>query len=247
MKILLCDDDEFFLSLENNIIREIIAEDRLDLTVAGMARSAGEALLLARECCDELLVFLDLDFGKDAPNGIDTGMALRKSAKKVRIVFTTNHREGAMGVLKSGVEPFGFLEKGADITGLRDGLRRYMRMALSAGSRAADGDVTVTLSVGGEKAELSLGDIVYLETEKNISHGITYRTQNGSKITVISTLDDEAEKLGDGFLRVHRSYLVSRSKILSLRGGYLIMTDRSEIPCSIVMRTEVKKWLNRQK
>lgn len=247
MKILLCDDDEFFLSLENSIIREIIAEDRLDLTVAGMARSSGEALLLAEACHEELLVFLDLDFGKDAPNGIDIGMALRQCAKKVRIVFTTNHREGAMGVLRSGVEPFGFLEKGADITALRDGLRRYMRMAQSAKSRAGDGGATVTLSVGGETAELSLGDIVSVETEKNVSHGITYRTQNGSKITVISTLDDEAKKLGDGFLRVHRSYLVSRSKILSLRGGYLVMTDRREIPCSIVMRTEVKKWLNRGK
>lgn len=247
MKILLCDDDKFFLSLENSIICEIIAEDRSDLTVAGMAGSAREALKLAEECRDELLVFLDLDFGRDAPNGIDIGMALRQKAEKVRIVFTTNHREGAMGVLKSGVEPFGFLEKGADITALRDGFRKYLRMAQSAQRSARGGGATVTLTVGGEIAELPQDDIIYVETEKNVSHGITYRTQNGSKITVISTLDDEAKRLGDDFLRVHRSYLVSKSKILSLRNGQLILTDQSEIPCSIAMRAEVKKWLNRKK
>ena len=86
-------------------------------------------------------------------------------------------------------------------------------------------------------------DIVYLETEKNVSHGITYHTMNGSVITIIGTLEEEQKKLGDGFLKVHRSYLVNRRHILGMKEGFLKMSNQQEVPCSFRMRSEVRKWI----
>ena len=90
---------------------------------------------------------------------------------------------------------------------------------------------------------ISLEDIVYVETEKNVSHGITYHTINGSVITIISTLDMEQKKLGDGFIRVHRSYLVNKRHILRMKEGVLKLSNQQEIPCSFRMRNEVRKWI----
>lgn len=247
LKIFLCDDDPFFLSLEHDLISRAIREERLPAVVSGMARSLGEAVTFLENNPDRYLVFLDLDFGKGQPNGIDISAALKRCPSAVHVVFTTNHHELAMDVLKSGAEPFGFLEKGADVERLELDLRRYIQMALSAGDRRDPNQRTLSLAVGcGETVQIAAVDILYLEAEKNLSHGITYHTINGSSITIISTLDREAERLGEGFLRVHRSFLAARSQIVALREGYLILSNRTEIPCSIKMRGEVKKWLSQK-
>lgn len=94
-----------------------------------------------------------------------------------------------------------------------------------------------------EDISVLLEDIVYIETEKNVSHGITYHTINGSVITIISTLEAEQKRLGDGFIRVHRSYLVNKRHILRMKEGFLRLSNQQEIPCSFRMRSEVKKWI----
>lgn len=248
LKILLCDDDLFFLSVENRILCDMIKKEGLAAAVSGMVGTAAQALTLIQNNPGDYLVFMDLDFGRNQPNGIDISTLLKKEKSKVRVVFTTNHYEMAMKVLKSGVEPFGFLEKGADTGQLARGLRRYIHMALRLGQgEEGDAQEILRLHVGaGETVELRLSDILYLETDKNISHGITYHTVNGSKITVIGTLEAEAAKLGEGFLRVHRSFLAARSQMLGIRDGFILMSDQHEIPCSLGMRTEVKKWVRKK-
>lgn len=241
LKILLCDDDRFFLSLESAIIQNIINEEKPEAMLCGMAQTAAEALALVDG--GDLLVFLDLDFGRNMPSGIDISSVLKQKGRNVRIVFTTNHSEMAMQVLKSGAEPFGFLEKGGDIAALSDGIRRYVRMATGLGKKT-ENCRTVTLDVGGEEVKLRVPDIIYLETEKNLSHGITYHTAAGSKITVISTLEAEGERLGEEFLRVHRSYLVNMAHIVSYRDGSIILSDRSSVYLPFKKRAEVKKWLS---
>lgn len=103
---------------------------------------------------------------------------------------------------------------------------------------------TILLNPGmDEDISVFPDDIIYVETEKNVSHGITYHTINGSVITIISTLDGEQEKLGDGFIRVHRSYLVNKRHILGMKEGLLKLSNQQEVPYSFRMRSEVKKCI----
>ena len=260
LKILLCDDDSFFLSLENGIISKIIHDDKLDAAVLCAASSAAEILTFVGSNPGTYLIFIDLDFGESMPNGIDISSLLKQKENEIRVVFTTNHREMAMNVLKSGIEPFGFIEKGTNTDMLAVGIRRYIHMALRAEAKSetrkcaaqsgsaqeqyAELQETVEIPVApGESIEIPLSDILYLESEKNISHGITYHTVNGSKITMIGTLDAEAEKLGSGFLRVHRSYIAAKNQMIALKDGYITLSNREEIPCSFKMRQEVRKQL----
>lgn len=245
LKIFLSDDDPFFLSLEKEIIERMIAEEKIDAALCGTARSCAELLMLVGDE-GESLVFLDIDYGNNNPNGIDITALLRERAGRVRVVYTTNHAELAMQVLKSGTEPFGFLEKGCDVAELAESLGRYIRMALRLSRSDDTGGESIRLKTGvGETALLRVQDILYLEAEKSVSHGITYRTQNGSAITVISTLDAEKDKLDDRFVKIHRSFLVNKSHIIGMKNGYAVMSDQSEIPCSLKMRAEVRKWLGK--
>lgn len=244
LKILLCDDDPFFLTLEQERIGQIIREERLPAAVVCGAASGGEALTFLKGSPDVGLAFLDIDFGKGLPNGIDVSRILKREAPDIRIVFTTNHQEMAMNVLKGGIQPYGFLEKGSNLKVFGAGLRRYLRMALRDVRGSGEGLETLRLAAGPRDiVELETADILYLEAEKTVSHGITYHTVNGSSVTMIGSLEAEEERLGSGFWRVHRSYLVARKHILGLSDGCLVLSDQRKIPCAFRMRTEVKRWL----
>lgn len=247
LKVFLCDDDMFFLSIEAELIEHIIKEDGIPAAIVGKATSISETMTFLKNNPGYYLVFLDLDFGKNQPNGIDISVALKKQMGHIHVVFTSNHHEMAMNVLKSGAEPFGFLEKGTDMKLLSSGFRRYIHMALRMEQEEAVPKETVCMAVGfGESVEIDVSDILYLESEKGVSHGITYHTMNGSEITILGTLDAEEKRLGEDFLRVHRSFLVAKKQILGLHGGFLILSDQKQIPCSLRMQTEVKRWLQKK-
>lgn len=245
LKILLCDDDPFILKLGAEKINEMIEAQGFSAKVVSLASGSSELLSYIKNNPSQYLIFLDLDFGNGKLNGLDVAKALRQTESDCKIVFTTNHYEMAMDVLKSGAEPFGFLEKSSDIEKLSDGYRKYIVMLLNkAKSEEPDRMETILLNSGmDEDVSVLLDDIVYLETEKSVSHGITYHTINGSVITIISTLDEEQTKLGDGFIRVHRSYLVNKRHILRMKEGFLKLSNQQEVPCSFRMRSEVKRWI----
>lgn len=248
LRIILCDDDPFILKLGAEKINQLIASQGLDARVVSLASGSRELFSYVRNNPSQYLVFLDLDFGQGKLNGIDVAKALRQTDSDCKIVFITNHQEMAMDVLKSGVEPYGFLEKTSDITRLSDGYRRYIAMLLGESREETETGTPelVTILVHPcmeEEIPILRDDIVYLETEKNVSHGITYHTMNGSVITIIGTLEEEQKKLGDGFLKVHRSYVVNRRHILGMKEGFLKMSNQQEVPCSFRMRSEVRKWI----
>ena len=246
LKIILCDDDRFILQLGAEKINELIKSQEYDAKVVCLASGSNELFSYIKNTPSQYLIFLDLDFGSGKLNGIDVAKALHRTESDCKIVFTTNHYEMAMAVLKSGGEPFGFLEKSSDIARLSEGYRKYIVMLLNqARLEVADHRETVILNLGmDEDISVLLDDIVYIETEKNVSHGITYHTLNGSVITIIGTLEAEHKKLGDGFIRVHRSYLVNKTHILRMKEGFLKLSNQQEIPCSFRVRREVKKWMN---
>ena len=245
LRIILCDDDPFILQLGADKINELIEANGFDAKIASMASSSNELFSYISNNPSQYLIFLDLDFGSGKLNGIDVAKALRRTDCDCKIVFTTNHHEMAMDVLKSGVEPFGFLEKSSDISKLADGYRKYIVMLLNkTSSEVSDNVETILLNACmDESVSVLLDDIVFVETEKNVSHGITYHTVNGSVLTIISTLDAELERLGDSFIKTHRSYLVNKKHILRMKDGFLKLSNQQEVPCSFRMRNEVKKWV----
>ena len=113
LKIILCDDDRFILQLGTEKINEMIRANGFDAKIVSIVTNSNELFSYIRNNPSQYLVFLDLDFGSGKLNGIDVAKTLRQTDSDCKIVFTTNHHEMAMDVLKSGVEPFGFLEKAA--------------------------------------------------------------------------------------------------------------------------------------
>lgn len=209
-----------------------------------MTTDCNEVFQYLRQNPGDYLVFLDLDFGQGRLNGIDVAKQIKAEHDNVKIVFVTNHQEMAMSVLSSGVEPFGFLEKTTDMKKLTAGYARYLQMGIAAFSKQEKNEELVELVTGiDEKVLIKKSQIMYLESEKTVSHGITYHTMDGSCITVRDTMEHCKELLGDDFLRVHRSILANRKCMVSLKGNQIHLANGDEIPCAVRMLGEVKACL----
>ncbi len=139
LKLFLCDNDSFFLSLEAEIIEHILEEEHLETEIAGKGTSVFEMLTFLKHNPGCYLVFLALDFGENQPNGLDISNAIKRLSKEIHVVFIASHADKAFDVLKSGTEPFGFLEKGTDMKQLSYSLRHYIHMALHAEQRKKGG------------------------------------------------------------------------------------------------------------
>ncbi|MCW3085173.1 MAG: DNA-binding response regulator [Bacteroidetes bacterium] len=91
---------------------------------------------------------------------------------------------------------------------------------------------------------VNIADVLRCESSINYTE---FYFSNGKKLLVTKTLKDFEDLLSDqGFYRVHQSHLVNTKFIkefVKTDGGYLLMTDGSQIPVSTRKRPEVMKML----
>lgn len=214
INIILGDDDKFLLQLEREKLDQQIRQLQIPAKIVFLSTSDTEILQYVQSNPEPYLCFLDLDFGRGKLNGIDIARQMKHMIPECKIVFVTNHEEMALQVLKSGVEPFGFIEKTTDMIAMSQGYRKYLQIAgkmlLNEESGVKD-EEEISIQLGfDETMKLKKHTIMYVETEKSISHGITYHTVDGSHITVRDSLQLVQEKLGDNFVKIHRAVLVNK-------------------------------------
>ena len=91
---------------------------------------------------------------------------------------------------------------------------------------------------------VNIDEIVRCESHINYT---TFFFIDGARIVVTRTLKDFDDLLSDqGFYRVHQSHLVNMKYIREFikgDGGYLLMTDQSEVPVSVRKRSVVLEMI----
>jgi len=91
---------------------------------------------------------------------------------------------------------------------------------------------------------VNINDIIRCESSVNYTE---FFFTGGKKLLVTKTLKDFEDLLSDqGFFRVHQSHLINTKFIkefVKTDGGYIIMTDGSNVPVSTRKRPEVVKML----
>ena len=104
----------------------------------------------------------------------------------------------------------------------------------------------ITIQLGfDETMQLKKHSILYVETEKSISHGITYHTMDGSHITVRDSLQQVQEVLGEGFLKIHRAIIVNEEAVIGIQGNEVLLLDGNTLPCAVRQKKVIKDILHR--
>jgi two-component system response regulator AlgR len=210
LKVLLVDDEP----LARLRLRTLL-QDAADppVEVVGEAGDAAAATVLLRtRSCDLLL----LDIGLPGLDGMQFAALLRESADPPSVVFVTAHAEHAVRAFE--LDAADYLTKPVSRERLRAALQRVaQRRRAAAPSAVPPADGVLLVHDRGRMLRVPLSEVLYLKAELKY---VTLRTAEHSHV-LDDALADLEQRLGEGFVRVHRNALVARSavRVLQRRRG----------------------------
>jgi two-component system LytT family response regulator/two-component system response regulator LytT len=176
-----------------------------DVHVVGEARSAREALELARELTPDV-VFLDVEM--PGLSGVEAAPLVRERTDPPAVVFVTAHERYAVDAF--AVEAFDYLLKPVDPDRLARVVERLQERSVE---NVLPVEKVPVVSAGGTEL-LDYDQVHYAQADGDYSRVHTY----DRSYLCTSSLGELEEKLPAGrFARVHRSYLVNLSKVAGVR------------------------------
>lgn len=225
IKTLLVDDEYLALNLLETFIQDVPG-----LEVVGKVKSAMAALEVLNSQPVDLL-FLDIQM----PTLSGVNMLKTLQYQPVTI-FTTAYSEYAiqafdLNVVDYLVKPFPFERFLQAVNKAKEQLK--LRRPTVA-PQTAQGDF-LTAKVDGKIVKLSYDDILFVEGLKEY---VRFVCKNGKYVTLESLKNLEEQLPAGRFLRVHKSYIVSKEKVQSILGNMLEI-QAHKIPVSRGKRDEV--------
>jgi two-component system response regulator AlgR len=178
--------------------------------VVGEAADADAALAFVRtQPCDVVL----LDIRMPGRDGLRLASALKTLAVRPAVVFVTAHADHALRAFE--LDAVDYLTKPVRRERLAEALARVrQRRALTGGAAAAaaDGPTTLVVSERGRVLQLPLAEVLVLKAGQKY---VTLRTADRSYV-LDESLTELEQRLGPGFIRIHRNAVVARQAIRAL-------------------------------
>lgn len=227
LHIVVCDDEAAFAaSLAQRI------EALSDFSARSMrVRCLTDPAALAEEPCN--LLFLDIDLGRE--NGIEVARRLRRTRPDTVLIFVTNYKEYAPEGYE--VNAFRYLAKGE----LDSKLAAYFEDALAVCCARRR---TVELICGGEPVAVPLPSLVYIESRGRDRYLHLQGGPRAQLVTHTTLAQLETMLAEEGFLRLHKSYLVNMAFLDTLQSTGARLTDGTALPVSArSYRTSKQRFL----
>ena len=213
MRIAICDDEEKYIKDVATRIYKQLGES--DLTMHTF--TDGHELLDTADVKPYDLVFLDIEM--PAIDGITLAKELRKKSSSTYIVFLTGHVEYAIEGYE--VNALRYLTKPIQEDKLTDVLAFVLKEKQSRKQ--------LVIKTDGEEIRIDAADIIYMEAQNKY---VMIYTTKGEYLVRYNLADFEEELKDYGILRVHRSYLVSLSKVRKIGSADCTLAKNYNVPVS---------------
>jgi len=225
-----------------------ITNNHPEIKIIGKAKSVVEAAKLLRKQQPEIL-FLDIMLGDG------TGFDILEIFPdlKSKIIFVTASDAFAIKAFKFAaidyiLKPYSDEDLAVSIEKAQSQIqpdKEQLHVLQEAVTAPNNKPNKISLHTSEKIIVVNIEDIIRCKSDNNYT---TFYFKDNSKILVSKTLKYYADMLKEvGFLRVHQSHLVNTTFIkefIKSDGGYLMLTDGSNIPVSVRKRTEVLEVLN---
>ena len=213
MRIAVCDDEELFRIEFKSVLDKVLINAEYDIDTFSGGSSLYEVFL--KNPFD--LVFLDIEM--PGIDGITLAKRLRAVSENVQIVFLTSHIEYALEGYE--VNALRYLVKPVDMNKLSEVLK-YIQDKKNNSRQ-------IMIKQEGEDIVIDISDVIYMESmDKNVR----IVTSKSEYITRYNISDYEEELKNSGFLRIHRGYLISLSKVKKIVKNDVVMDGDISLPVS---------------
>lgn len=199
VSILICDDDIVMLNRIKSVIELVLADTKTKARIHAFsdAEQISDQILSG---CD--IALLDIDFDKANYNGMDVARRLRTLRSDTVIIFVTNFIE--------------YAPEGYEVQAFRYVLKKDIPEDLVASFLLALKQInkeTLKIKVNGEIINIPCNDVLYLEVRQHCVTAYVQKSvtdKNYKEYNFYASLSELEQQLEpQGFLRIHKSYLVN--------------------------------------
>ena len=214
LKIAVCDDNKVDQDYVIKLLYEYADKSGVILEIQAFI-SAEQFLFQYAEEKDYQIIVLDIEMEK--MNGVELAKKLREDNKEIQIFFVTGFSE--------------YISEGYEVDALHYLMKpvnkeKVFRVMEKAVSNLKEEEKVLFVQENGEMLKILTKNIFYVEV---FSHSCIIHTTEG----VIETkmpISDMEQKLFDGFIRVHRSYLVNLERIKKIAKTEIVMENGNVVP-----------------
>lgn len=168
------------------------------------------------------IIFLDIEMPK--LNGLDFAAQASHLASIVLVTGddTQSLQAYELGVVDYLVKPMSYLRFSNCIARIRKNLSEARQPLTSP-----TGKIALRHGLNNAISYVELKDITHVEASSNYC---LVNAENIAPVKVLMSLGDMADQLGNGFMRVHRSFIVNLAKITRFFGNTIVIGKGKEIP-----------------
>ena len=232
IRIAVVDDEEIFADLIANKTNEFFSDAKQNFDISVFTNSKE----MVDSCKTESYDLLLLDIDMPELTGFDLAKLIRAYNRYITIIFITNKDELVFESFE--FNPFSFVRKSKIDVSLSLDLQRFLN---EYNKRTK----LFELIIDNKSVQHRIRDILLFST---VRHDVYVKLIDGENYRLTSrkyTLDKlEDELKNDGFIRVHKTYLVNYLGIYQLNENKIILKDKNEIPVS---RRRIEEVKNRYK
>jgi DNA-binding LytR/AlgR family response regulator len=193
------------------------------LKLVGGSQNAIEALKEIEKSAPDIL-FTDINM----PDLSGIELTKRLQLIPTLVIFTTSYKGYALDAIE--LNALHYLLKPVSYEKFMQAVHRAITAIETKGKNpeSAHGLIAaITVNVKGNPVEIAFNDIYYIEASRN---NIIINLES-TAYTIVSTLADFETKLPkDQFLQVHRSFIVSTSKIIRIDSNSIVLSNEQILP-----------------
>jgi two-component system, LytTR family, response regulator len=237
IKALIVEDNAFMAT----VLADLLQEATSGIAVTGIAHTGKEALRLIASLKPNV-VFLDIEL----PDM--TGFELLQQVDEINFqtIFTTSHSHYAIKAFRFNA--LDYLVKPIQETELKEAIHKISKpkpngdlsLALQNLGTTSIEDQKLVLPTQSGTLRFALKQITHIEGERNYSY--IYLSNGNRELSSKNLAYFEDILLDKNFFRSHRSYLVNKYHIETLKDDQFVLKNGVEIPISRRKRTEANEW-----
>lgn len=214
MKILICDDDNFYTQDVFKNVRIILEENNIQSDIethtnSGMVYSNNGFYDIA---------FLDVEM--QPYSGIEAARKLKSINKNIIIFFITSYEKYLDEAMD--INAFRFIKKPLDVKRLRSGVEKALTLIDNT-------QISFYLKKDNSVVTVSSNDIVYIEIVGRTTEVVL---ENKKYISTNKIDFWESKLIASFFYRVHKSFIINMKYITSYRRDTVILAHKYTIPIS---------------
>lgn len=231
LRVAVCDDDRAALGIIASSLKDVFASHGVD-AVTSLFSSAVE---LERVMPTRRFDLLLLDIDMPELDGISFARQLREQRDKVDIMYISNREDKVFDSLR--VSPVGFIRKSRFLGDMSEVVGAYLAARRDRHRRSV-----VVLRDHDAVYPVQVTSIVYVEGSRK--RQMVYVEGRPGAIALSRTMAElEAELSGEGFIRVHKGYLVNYRFVQVIDDGDVVLTTGERLPVSRRRCREAKERL----